>query len=172
MCWYVVPSALLVLSLALVACETPMRTTQLENMNEGRQTYDYSDTADRDPTPDTLLIVTASGGGTRAAAFVLGALQGLGAVIKPDGGNLLDDVDIISSVSGGSVTSAYFALEGQEGFTHLKENFLKKHGFWEILGRAANPVTLARVTSSNSALCKKCGNLGSRESTRRCASRI
>lgn len=45
-----------------------------------------------------------SGGGYRAAAYHIGTLQAL----KKMG--ILDMVDVISSISGGSITAAYYAL--------------------------------------------------------------
>lgn len=55
-----------------------------------------------------LLALTFSGGGTRAAALSYGALQGLAATtVRISGGKrrLIDEVDLISSVSGGSFTA-------------------------------------------------------------------
>lgn len=59
----------------------------------------------------TFVVVTLSGGGTRAAALAYGALKHLDET-PIDGGSktLLDEVDVISSVSGGSFASAYYAL--------------------------------------------------------------
>ncbi|MCB2191354.1 MAG: patatin-like phospholipase family protein [Deltaproteobacteria bacterium] len=66
---------------------------------------------------DELFIALAfSGGGTRAAAFSYGALKKLAATPLPGQSDksILDEVDLISSVSGGSFTAAYFGLFGQE----------------------------------------------------------
>src|SRR5215510_5709598 len=57
---------------------------------------------------ELFVILAFSGGGTRAAAFSYGLLEGLRSVTyEPRPGAeraLLDDVDVISSVSGGSFT--------------------------------------------------------------------
>ena len=37
------------------------------------------------------------------------------------------DVDVISSVSGGSFTAAHYALFGTEGFRHFEEDFLYRN---------------------------------------------
>jgi NTE family protein len=53
---------------------------------------------------NTLLILTFSGGGSRAAALAYGVLEALAATAAPAAGRqqtLLDEVDMISSVSGG-----------------------------------------------------------------------
>jgi NTE family protein len=62
-----------------------------------------------------LLILAFSGGGTRAAAFAYGVLEELAATPVVLGGRprrLLDEVDLISAVSGGSFTAAYYGLYG------------------------------------------------------------
>ena len=60
-----------------------------------------------------LLLLTFSGGGTRAAAFSYGVLETLRdtkVTIHGHEGRLLDKVDWISGVSGGSFTAAYYGL--------------------------------------------------------------
>lgn len=81
-------------------------------------------------TPDdTLLMLAFSGGGTRAAALSYGVLEELrNTQVGPAGKQhrLLDDVGLISSVSGGSFTAAYYALWGDRIFTDFEPQFLKK----------------------------------------------
>jgi NTE family protein len=76
----------------------------------------------------TLVIVTFSGGGTRAAALAYGILRELDATPLPGPGNktLLDSVDVISSVSGGSFTAMDFGLRGRAMLADFEESFLKK----------------------------------------------
>ena len=66
-----------------------------------------------DVAGQTTVAMSFSGGGTRAAAFAFGALQGLDAMRGPGGASLLDNVAFISSVSGGSITAAYYGLHGK-----------------------------------------------------------
>jgi NTE family protein len=95
---------------------------------------------------DLTVILSFSGGGTRAAALAYGVLQGLRDTTIEVGGDvdgrtvrLLDEVDYISSVSGGSFTSAYYGLYGDRIFEDFEEDFLlrdvEKHLFWGL----ANP---------------------------------
>jgi NTE family protein len=56
---------------------------------------------------DVAIGVAASGGGSRAAMFAAAGLEALATVRTPDGGSLLEQVSHISSVSGGSLASAY-----------------------------------------------------------------
>jgi predicted acylesterase/phospholipase RssA len=71
--------------------------------------------AETDPD-ETFVVLTFSGGGTRAAAFAFGAMEALRDTQLPDGRQLVDEVDVISSVSGGSFASAYYALFGKQRF--------------------------------------------------------
>jgi NTE family protein len=77
---------------------------------------------------DISIILTFSGGGTRAAAFSYGVLKGFrNTNVYPlnDPRNLLSMVDVISSVSGGSFTSAYYGLFGDKLFSDFEKDFLK-----------------------------------------------
>ncbi|MBM2830886.1 MAG: Patatin, partial [Gammaproteobacteria bacterium] len=78
---------------------------------------------------DTLMVGLAfSGGGTRAAAFSYGVLEELRDItIQWEGRErrLIDEVDTISSVSGGSFTAAYYGLFGDRIFEDFEEKFLK-----------------------------------------------
>jgi NTE family protein len=83
-----------------------------------------------DNSEDLLLILSFSGGGTRAAAFSYGVLEELRATeISLDGRKrrLVDEVDIISGVSGWSFTAAYFGLFGYRIFEDFESRFLKKN---------------------------------------------
>lgn len=58
---------------------------------------------------DTLVAVSISGGGSRAAYFAAAVLERLSVIRVPvDGRSLIHHIDLISSVSGGSVAAAYF----------------------------------------------------------------
>lgn len=74
------------------------------------------------------LAVAFSGGGTRAAALSYGVMQELRdtrVMLNGQEQSLLDAVDVISSVSGGSFTSAYYGLYGDRIFTDYEERFLR-----------------------------------------------
>lgn len=64
---------------------------------------------------DYFLAVTVSGGGSRSAVWSSAVFRELFRQVKlPDGRSILDEVDYISSVSGGSVSSAYYCLNKPE----------------------------------------------------------
>lgn len=147
----IVTWTLVALAAALGACQTPPRTTELETIGAPDRYGWPGDIGSRD---DTLFVITASGGGTRAAALTLGTLRALNEVRLPAGDRtLLGEVDIISSVSGGSVTAAYYALAGPEGFDKLEADFIRRNGIGQLVLRLFNPVNLAQLpTDSKSRL--------------------
>jgi len=63
------------------------------------------------PERDLLVGVAMSGGGSRAALFGAAGLEALGRVRTPEGGSVLEQVDYLSSVSGGSIAAAYYASQ-------------------------------------------------------------
>ena len=79
--------------------------------------------APSDVMHENSIVLTFSGGGLRASAFSLGVLTALEDTKTPDG-DLLEDVSLISSVSGSSLTSAYYGLYGREGLTRFREEVL------------------------------------------------
>ena len=64
---------------------------------------------------DYFLAVSVSGGGSRSAVWSAAVYKELFKQVKlPDGRSILDEIDYISSVSGGSVSSAYYCLNKPE----------------------------------------------------------
>jgi NTE family protein len=85
--------------------------------------------ADPDNPGDVLVILTLSGGGTRAAALAYGTMEALRDIKLRIGGSsrsLLDEVDVINAVSGGSVVAAYYALHRDALFRDFEDKFLKR----------------------------------------------
>jgi NTE family protein len=106
-----------------------------------------------------LLFLTFSGGGMRAAAFSYGVLEELRKteiVLEGRKRRLLDEVDGISSVSGGSFTAGYYGLFGDRTFEDFESKFLKKNIQKSLLLRAlfnvANWVRLWSPTFARSDL--------------------
>ena len=60
---------------------------------------------------DLLLGVALSGGGSRAALFGQAGLEALSQIRMADGHSLLDRIDYLSSVSGGSLSASYYVLK-------------------------------------------------------------
>jgi NTE family protein len=91
---------------------------------------------------ELLVLLGFSGGGTRAAALAYGVLQELADTeIIDDTGRrrLLDEIDAISSVSGGSFTNAYFGLFGDKIFDDFKDAMLLRPIESDLINRSLNP---------------------------------
>lgn len=92
---------------------------------------------------DTFVVLAFSGGGTRAAAFSYGVLEKLRdtrVVVDGRRRRLLDEVDVITAVSGGSYTAAYYGLFGERIFTDFARGFLCEDWQGRLLGLLANPL--------------------------------
>lgn len=98
-----------------------------------------------------LMLLTFSGGGTRAAAFSYGVLEELKKTeVTIDGKNrrLLDEINAISSVSGGSFTAGYYGLFGDRIFEDFDTRFLKKNIEGALIARTFfNPINRFRLLS-------------------------
>jgi NTE family protein len=106
-----------------------------------------------------FVVLTFSGGGKRAAAFSYGVLEALRdiTVTTPDGERrpLLDEIDLISAVSGGAFTAAYYALHGHETFESFAPRFLNhdtEKDLWHKVLAPANWGRLAKDDVSRSDL--------------------
>ena len=104
------------------------------------------------PSADRPFVVLAfSGGGTRAAAFSFGLMEALREVeYTPPAGSrrrLLDAVEVISSVSGGSFTSAFYALYPERFFGEFPEKFLYRNIQRGLTLRLFNPYNWIRLAS-------------------------
>jgi|SRR5208282_284431 len=79
---------------------------------------------------DMVIALTFSGGGMRAAAFSYGVLQGFDEThVQTAASNisLLDHIDFVSGVSGGSVLAAYYGLKKRAAMADFKQRFLLKN---------------------------------------------
>jgi NTE family protein len=96
-----------------------------------------------------FVVVTFSGGGKRAAAFSYGVLEALRdvKVVTPDGDlhSLLDEVDLISAVSGGAFTAAYYSLFGKESFESYVPRFLNHDTEKDLWRKVLAPVNWPRL---------------------------
>ncbi|MSQ98891.1 MAG: hypothetical protein EXR85_06305 [Xanthomonadales bacterium] len=91
--------------------------------------YSLNTWAEFSKDSDITFIVSFSGGGARAAAMAYGVLQELrdtNVIIDGQQKRLLDEIDQISSVSGGSFTAAYYGLNGDGIFNTFEDNFLRR----------------------------------------------
>jgi NTE family protein len=90
----------------------------------------------------TLFVLSFSGGGTRAAALSYGVLEELRRtelVVNGQRRKLIDEVDMMTGVSGGSFTALAYALYGERLFSEYEQRFLKRDVQGELLSRSLNP---------------------------------
>lgn len=124
-----------VLSTWLLGCEyvRPTLNQPLAHWDSGYG-YRFSNLAPAtEGNSDSLFIMTSfSGGGTRASTLAFGVLRELARQpVKWEGREkrLLDELDLISALSGGTFTGAYYALFGDRIFHDFEYRFLRKD--WE-----------------------------------------
>lgn len=138
-------SAIVGVTLALAACapvalNVPLAPEQLAP--EGARTiteggYRLASLAANDGSSEMIVILALSGGGARSAALSLGVFKGLRDTTVRSGGRdrrLLDEIDIISSVSGGSMIAAYYGLHRERLFTDFESDFLRRDINAEVYG--------------------------------------
>ena len=99
-----------------------------------------------------LVVLAFSGGGTRAAAFSYGVLETLRRVqVVTRSGNqirLLDEVDVITGISGGSFTALAYGLYGEKMFDVYEKRFLKRNVQGELVARILNPLNWPALSST------------------------
>jgi NTE family protein len=108
---------------------------------------------------ELFLILSFSGGGTRAAALSYGVLEALDQVEipapkgfsdlqkPPVRHTLLDEVDLITGVSGGSFTAAYYGLHGRDAFKDYREKVLLQDLQIGLIRTLINPINWIRLSS-------------------------
>lgn len=108
---------------------------------------------------ELFLILAFSGGGTRAASLSYGVLEALDQVQipapreindtkkSPARHTLLEEVDLITGVSGGSFTASYFGLHGNDIFKDYREKVLLQDLEGGLVRGVINPVNWVRLWS-------------------------
>ena len=97
-----------------------------------------------------VLGLSFSGGGTRAAALAYGVMEELAKTkvqINGETIRMLDLVENISAVSGGSYTAAYYGLFGDRLFNDFERKFLKRDVQSEITKEILSPINAFRMSS-------------------------
>ena len=119
--------------------------------------YRFKDLANGPGNSDgTLILLTFSGGGARAAAMAYGVLEALHRTEigpGPRRRTALSEVDVISSTSGGSFTSAFYGLHrermferGTDGLTLYERRYLRRPVSRQLAGRVLG--NLVRINTS------------------------
>ena len=113
-----------------------------DESSSSERTYS-TDLVGQQGTGKISLILSFSGGGTRAAALAYGVmleLRDTRVIIDGAERSLLGELDVISSVSGGSFTAAYYGLFGDQLFEDFETVFLRRNVQSELLAALFNPL--------------------------------
>src|SRR5512139_1645572 len=117
----------------------------------GAPGYRFGEVSRPGQSDDLLVIRAIAGGGTRAAALGYGVLEELRrAEVTVNGKKrrLLDEVDVISAVSGGTFPATYYALRGEKTFEEFEARVLSRNFESELAKRIIlNPVNWFRLPS-------------------------
>lgn len=143
--------ALLALLLLLASCASFTPGNPPLKQYAPDQGYRFERLERGDNSDQLFVIVTFSGGGTRAAALAYGVLEALrDTTIEWQGRkvSLLDEVDVISSISGGSFPAAYYALRGKQIFEEFPEKFLYRPVQTDLIKLAISPASWPKLAAS------------------------
>ncbi|WP_404407416.1 patatin-like phospholipase family protein [Pseudidiomarina marina] len=117
---------------------------QSQTENDAPKNYSLMNyDASHSRSDNITLVLAFSGGGSRAAALSYGVLEGLRdttVVIDNKEVKLLDEIDMITSVSGGSFTAAYYGLHGDKIFENFEQDFLRRDYVTEWMYGVASPL--------------------------------
>jgi NTE family protein len=135
---------------SLVACASYPINAPLDEIDESSGYRMSTRTLGDKNSDETFVILALSGGGMRAAALDFGVMQLLDRVrFGDDGRTLLDEVDVISSASGGSIPAAYYGLYGKDVFLRdFKDDVLYRQIQSALGRRVLNPKHRPRLMSS------------------------
>lgn len=134
----------------LTACTAHYPINESVTSTDAVERYSLQREAGTVSSEELLFILTFSGGGTRAAALSYGVLRTLAdtqVVVEGKSRRLIDEVDAISSVSGGSFTAAYYGLFGDRIFEDFEEKFLKHDVQSELTRRVLSPLSWPKLGS-------------------------
>ena len=139
--------ALIVCALLLTACATFQVNPPLAKYDP-QAGYRFEKLEQGSNSDKLFVILVFSGGGTRAAALSYGVLEALrDTSIQWENRrvSLLDEVDVISSISGGSFPAAYYALYGPRIFDEFPHRFLYKPIQSHLITAASTPAGLLKL---------------------------
>jgi NTE family protein len=140
------------LALLITGCASTAHYSINQPLKESRAETGYrlQNLAAADNSDDLILTLAFSGGGYRASALAYGVLEELRQIEITRGTEkrrLLDEIDFISSVSGGSLTAAYYALNREKMFAQFEREVLQADLQSSITGRILSPRGLFRINS-------------------------
>jgi NTE family protein len=116
----------------------------------GAPGYRFAEVTRPGQSDDLLVVLAISGGGMRAAALGYGVLEELRRTEVMVNGvkrRLLDEVDVISAVSGGTLPATYYSLRGENTFGEFETRVLSRNLERELALRIVTPINWFRLPS-------------------------
>lgn len=148
--------------LVLAGCATRPVNPPITQIDTSRP-YMLQRQARSEAQHQNLVVLAFSGGGTRAAAFSYGVLETLRRteIVVETGQKLrlLDQVDAITGVSGGSFTALAYRLYGEKLFDEYEKRFLKRNVQGELIARVLNPLNWGALSSTGVGRSELAANL-------------
>jgi len=141
----------LILSLFIAGCASYPVNPPLDQVGSPAA-YRFDNFLDaREGPKESFIVLSLSGGGMRATALAYGVIKKLDDELIPGGEEtLLDRVNVISAVSGGSYTAAYYGLYGKEKlFRDFGNDFMYRRNSWKIFGGLLLPWNLWKIAARN-----------------------
>lgn len=139
------PMSLITFAILIGGCASygVIDNKEIRQDSASKHSYSLAGFSDKVHDNENTFVLAFSGGGTRAAAMAYGVLQALRdtqVIANGKHQRLLDEVDMISSVSGGSFTAAYYGLHGDGIFRDFEEVFLRRNVQKSLLRGLMNPL--------------------------------
>ncbi len=137
------------LLLCVIGCDSYTPNQPLEKASLERNHSFDSVLRENEDIGENFVVLSLSGGGIRAAALAYGVMKHLGHIKLQNGqGTLIDEINVISSVSAGSFAAAYFGLYGRDRFlaefpAKVLYNPIQRH----LEKRLLNPYNWVRLMS-------------------------
>lgn len=143
------PAALAAMALlGAAACAHHPATPRLAQA--GGPGYRLAEASRPGQSEELLVVLAFSGGGMRAAAMGYGALEELRRTeVTIDGRSrrLLDEVDVITAISGGTLPAAYYGLRGEATFEEFGPKVLSRNLETALAWRILSPSSWLRLPS-------------------------
>ncbi len=153
-CWNVLRTLQLCVALStlvLAGCATRPVNPRVEHVDTSLP-YTFERADQTEEQARNFVVLAFSGGGTRAAAFSYGVLEVMRRTEAENKsgqrGRLIDQIDAITGVSGGSFTALAYRLYGDRLFDEYEKRFLKRNIEGELISRALNPVYWGQLSST------------------------
>ena len=141
----------LIIISGLASCTAHYSVNDAIESTDSVQRYSLLKETKSNRSDELVVYLAFSGGGTRAAAFSYGVLKKLAEThitVNEQPRRFIDEVDVISSVSGGSFTAAYYGLFGDRIFEDFEQKFLTKNVQAELKRQIFSPLNWFKLGSA------------------------